>query len=192
MKNKYKEIILNKLGELQKGITLEDCKENKIYYDGVRYGIKLAKKTVESIPKEDLEDIQDINNLHSSRRPLEFKELKAAMRIWDDYVKEYVTITSIGEKYSVFMNCNNGNNIGVIYKEDRFYKERFGDDNTKFAIRDKDGLYYMGLLEMWSRDFAKAKLYTGYEYPECLCKKYEFLERVARIVRVHIEEVEEL
>ena len=56
MGNKTKGIILGVLGRLQKGITFDECLRNKIYYDGVKHGIKLSKKAIENIPKEELEN----------------------------------------------------------------------------------------------------------------------------------------
>ena len=55
MKNKTRAIILSILGKLQKDITFDECHRNKTYYDGVKHGIKLSKKAIENIPKEDLE-----------------------------------------------------------------------------------------------------------------------------------------
>ena len=55
MSNKTRGIILGVLGKLQKDITFEECHRNKTYYDGVKHGIRLAKKAIEEIPKEELE-----------------------------------------------------------------------------------------------------------------------------------------
>ena len=52
--NKTRGIILDILGQLQKSITFDECKRNKTFYDGVRRGIKLSKKAIENIPKEEL------------------------------------------------------------------------------------------------------------------------------------------
>lgn len=54
MSNKTRGVILGILGRLQKDITFEECHRNKTYYDGVKHGIKLAKKAIENIPKEEL------------------------------------------------------------------------------------------------------------------------------------------
>ena len=54
MSNKTRGIILGVLGKLQKDITFEECHRNKTYYDGVKHGIKLAKKAIEEIPVENL------------------------------------------------------------------------------------------------------------------------------------------
>ena len=56
MSNKTRGIILGVLGRLQKNITFEECHKNKTYYDGVKHGIRLSKKAIEGIPKEDLEN----------------------------------------------------------------------------------------------------------------------------------------
>jgi len=58
MNNKTKAVILNVLGRLQKNITFDECHRNKTYYDGVKHGIKLSKKAIENIPKEELEHIK--------------------------------------------------------------------------------------------------------------------------------------
>ena len=55
MGNKAKGIILEILGQLQKNITFDECNRNKTFYDGVKHGIKLSKKAIENIPKEELE-----------------------------------------------------------------------------------------------------------------------------------------
>ena len=55
MSNKTRGIILGVLGKLQKNITFEECHRNKTYYDGVKHGIKLSKKAIENISKEELE-----------------------------------------------------------------------------------------------------------------------------------------
>lgn len=68
MGNKTKAIILSTLGKLQKDITFDECRRNKTYYDGVKHGIKLSKKAIEEIPKEEF----DINNkLHKWFSPNE-------------------------------------------------------------------------------------------------------------------------
>lgn len=54
MGNKARGIILGALGKLQKSITFDKCGRNKTFYDGVRHGIKLSKKAIESIPKTEL------------------------------------------------------------------------------------------------------------------------------------------
>ena len=54
MSNKTRSIILGVLGKLQKGITFEECHRNKTYFDGVKHGIKLSKKAIENITKEEL------------------------------------------------------------------------------------------------------------------------------------------
>lgn len=54
MSNKTRGIILGVLGKLQKDITFDECHRNKTYYDGVKHGIKLSKKAIENIPKEEL------------------------------------------------------------------------------------------------------------------------------------------
>ena len=54
MSNKARGIILGVLGRLQKDISFDECKRNKTFYDGVKRGIKLSKKAIENIPKEDL------------------------------------------------------------------------------------------------------------------------------------------
>ena len=54
MSNKTRAVILGVLGKLQKDITFEECHRNKTYYDGVKHGIKLSKKAIENIPKEEL------------------------------------------------------------------------------------------------------------------------------------------
>lgn len=56
MGNKTKAIILSTLGKLQKDITFDECHRNKTYYDGVKHGIKLSKKAIENITKEELEN----------------------------------------------------------------------------------------------------------------------------------------
>lgn len=56
MSNKTRGIILGVLGRLQKDITFDECNRNKTFYDGVKRGIKLSKKTIENIPKEELSD----------------------------------------------------------------------------------------------------------------------------------------
>lgn len=55
MSNKTRAIILEVLGRLQKDITFDECNRNKTYYDGVKHGIKLSKKAIENMPKEELE-----------------------------------------------------------------------------------------------------------------------------------------
>lgn len=55
MGNYTRAVILSVLGRLQKGITFEQCNRNKTYYDGIRHGIKLSKKAIENILKEELE-----------------------------------------------------------------------------------------------------------------------------------------
>ena len=55
MSNKTRGIILCTLGKLQKNITFDECHRNKTYYEGVKHGIKLSKKAIENIPKEELE-----------------------------------------------------------------------------------------------------------------------------------------
>ena len=55
MGNKTRGVILGVLGQLQKSISFEECNRNKTFYDGVRRGIKLSKKAIEDIPKEELE-----------------------------------------------------------------------------------------------------------------------------------------
>ena len=54
MGNKTRAVILGVLGKLQKDITFDECHRNKTYYDGVKHGIKLSKKAIEEIPKEEL------------------------------------------------------------------------------------------------------------------------------------------
>ena len=54
MVNKTRGMILGVLGKLQKDITFDECHSNKTYYDGVKHGIKLSKKAIEEIPKEEL------------------------------------------------------------------------------------------------------------------------------------------
>jgi hypothetical protein len=56
MGNRTRGIILGVLGRLQKSITFDECMRNKTYYDGVKRGIKLSKKAIENIPKEELEN----------------------------------------------------------------------------------------------------------------------------------------
>ena len=58
MGNKARGVILGVLGRLQKDISFDKCNRNKTYYDGVKHGIKLSKKAIESIPKEKLEHIK--------------------------------------------------------------------------------------------------------------------------------------
>ena len=53
MNNKTKAVILNVLGLLQKSITFDECHRNKTYYDGVKHGVKLSKKAIEGISKEE-------------------------------------------------------------------------------------------------------------------------------------------
>lgn len=55
MSNKTRGIILGVLGRLQKDVTFDECHRNKTYYDGVKHGIKLSKKAIENIPKEELD-----------------------------------------------------------------------------------------------------------------------------------------
>jgi len=55
MGNKARSVILGELGRLQKSITFDKCHRNKTFYDGVRHGIKLSKKTIENIPSEELQ-----------------------------------------------------------------------------------------------------------------------------------------
>ncbi len=55
MGNKARGTILGVLGQLQKSITFDECNRNKTYYDGVKHGIKLSKKAIENIPREELE-----------------------------------------------------------------------------------------------------------------------------------------
>ena len=55
MGNKVRSTILGVLGRLQKNITFDECHRNKTYYDGVKHGIKLSKKAIENITKEELE-----------------------------------------------------------------------------------------------------------------------------------------
>lgn len=62
MGNKTRGIILGVLGKLQKDITFDECHRNKTYYDGVKHGIKLSKKAIEEIPKEELDN--NINFKH--------------------------------------------------------------------------------------------------------------------------------
>lgn len=54
MGNKTRSVILEVLGRLQKDISFDECNRNKTFYDGVKRGIKLSKKAIESIPKEEL------------------------------------------------------------------------------------------------------------------------------------------
>lgn len=56
MGNKARGIILSVLGVLQKNISFDECNRNKTFYDGVKHGIKLSKKAIENIPKEELEN----------------------------------------------------------------------------------------------------------------------------------------
>lgn len=51
---KAKAIILATLGKLQKEVTFEQCHKNKTFYDGVKHGIKLSKKTIENLTEEEL------------------------------------------------------------------------------------------------------------------------------------------
>ena len=62
MSNKVRGIILGVLGRLQKDITFDECHRNKTYYDGVKHGIKLSKKAIENIPKEELENRSKVMN----------------------------------------------------------------------------------------------------------------------------------
>lgn len=55
MGNKTRGIILGVLGKLQKDIAFDECNRNKTFYDGVKHGIKLSKKAIENIPREELE-----------------------------------------------------------------------------------------------------------------------------------------
>lgn len=55
MGSKARGIILGVLGQLQKNITFDECNRSKTFYDGVKHGIKLSKKAIENIPKEELE-----------------------------------------------------------------------------------------------------------------------------------------
>lgn len=57
MGNKTKGAILGVLGQLQKSITFDECGRNKTFYDGVKRGIKMSKKAIENIPKEELENV---------------------------------------------------------------------------------------------------------------------------------------
>ena len=59
MGNKARGFILGVLGRLQKNISFDECNRNKTYYDGVKHGIKLSKKAIENIPKEELEPIKE-------------------------------------------------------------------------------------------------------------------------------------
>lgn len=52
MGNKTRGLVLGVLGQLQKNITFEDCHRNKTFYDGVKHGIKLAKKAIEGMKLE--------------------------------------------------------------------------------------------------------------------------------------------
>ena len=52
MGNKTRGLILGMLGQLQKNTTFEDCHRNKTFYDGVKHGIKLAKKAIEGMKLE--------------------------------------------------------------------------------------------------------------------------------------------
>lgn len=54
MSNKAKGVILGVLGQLQKSISFDECNRNKTFYDGVKRGIKLSKKAIENISKEEL------------------------------------------------------------------------------------------------------------------------------------------
>ena len=54
MGNKTRGVILGVLGRLQKDISFAECNCNKTYYDGVKHGIKLSKKAIQDIPKEEL------------------------------------------------------------------------------------------------------------------------------------------
>lgn len=56
MGNKTRGVILGVLGKLQNNITFEECNYNKTYYDGVKHGIKLSKKAIENIPKQNLKE----------------------------------------------------------------------------------------------------------------------------------------
>lgn len=56
MGNKTRGTILGVLGRLQKSIAFDECGRNKTFYDGVKRGIKLSKKAIENIPKEELEN----------------------------------------------------------------------------------------------------------------------------------------
>ena len=52
MGNKTRGLILGMLGQLQRNITFEDCRRNKTFYDGVKHGIKLARKAIEGMKLE--------------------------------------------------------------------------------------------------------------------------------------------
>lgn len=58
MGNKARGAILGVLGRLQKSIDFDECGRNKTFYDGVKRGIKLSKKAIENIPKEELENVK--------------------------------------------------------------------------------------------------------------------------------------
>ena len=59
MGNKARGIILGVLGRLQKDVTFDECNRNKTFYDGVKHGIKLSKKAIENIPREELKPIKE-------------------------------------------------------------------------------------------------------------------------------------
>ena len=61
MGSKNKNLVLKTLGELHKNISFDECHKNKTYYDGVKHGIKLSKKTIEEIPKENFEDNNELS-----------------------------------------------------------------------------------------------------------------------------------
>lgn len=65
MSNKTRGIILGILGRLQKDITFDECNRNKTFYDGVKRGIKLSKKAIENIPKEELERKPEKENVRT-------------------------------------------------------------------------------------------------------------------------------
>ena len=52
--NRIKDTILQKLGALQKEQTFENCHFNVTYRDGVKHGLKLARKAVQDMSFADL------------------------------------------------------------------------------------------------------------------------------------------
>ena len=71
MSNKARGTILGVLGRLQKDITFEECGCNKTFYEGVKRGIKLSKKAIEEIPKEELEGAKKMKIGYICRHNLE-------------------------------------------------------------------------------------------------------------------------
>lgn len=54
MSNKARGVILKALSELQKSIQFDECNFNKTFYDGVKHGIRISKKVIDSIPEKEL------------------------------------------------------------------------------------------------------------------------------------------